>query len=48
LIYIARNEKKRRGYVIREDDEDENENEDEDENKNVNVEAGEEDITEDD
>jgi hypothetical protein len=39
LVYVTRNEKKSRGYVIGEDDEDENE----DENGNDNRESGEED-----
>jgi Protein of unknown function (DUF3435) len=42
LVYIARNEKRSRGYVIGEDDEDEDEDED------AIVGAGEEDIAEDD
>lgn len=39
LVYVARNEKKGRGYTIGEDDEDEDEDEDENENRG----AGEED-----
>jgi hypothetical protein len=39
LVYVARNEKKSRGYAIGEDDEDE----DEDEDGNDNRESGEED-----
>ena len=41
LVYVARNEKKSRGYAIGEDDEDEDEDEDED--GNDNRESGEED-----